>query len=217
LNNLIHSTCPLCQTSVSTLKLQKKNGETYWDCSHCGLIFLDKNFFLTPEEERARYCKHNNDVHDLNYQKFVSPAVDFITANIPTSARGLDFGSGSGPVVSFMLQKQNFHVRQFDPFFCNDQDVLKLKYDFIVSTEVIEHFHRPEVEFSKLESLLQPNGKLILMTDLYDDVIDFASWYYHQDQTHVSFYRMQTFEWIKNAYSFVDLRRISSRTVVFYK
>ncbi|MCL4857464.1 MAG: methyltransferase, partial [Flavobacteriales bacterium] len=57
-------------------------------------------------------------------------------------------------------------------------------------------------------------GKLICMTDIYNPTIDFASWYYKNDPTHVFIYQKETFEWIKTTFNFSELT-IEKRLVVF--
>ncbi len=40
------------------------------------------------------------------------------------------------------------------------------------------------------------------MTDIYNKSIDFHSWYYKNDNTHVFIYQKETFDWIKEHYGF---------------
>lgn len=209
-----NSKCPLCESEQISLKLTKPTKEKYWDCHSCGLIFLDQDFHLAPSAEEARYRTHNNDVTDIRYQKFVSPIVDYIANNLPTTSRGLDYGAGPGPVISVLLQEMGYDMTLFDPYFWNDQHALTKSYDFIVCCEVVEHFYSPAKEFQRLKSLLKSNAQLAIMTDLYSDEIDFDSWYYHRDPTHVVFYRSRTFEWIKNHFAFKDSLKAHGRALV---
>lgn len=206
--------CLLCLNDQITLKLIKPTKEKYWDCYYCGLIFLDEAFHLGPSLERAHYLTHNNDITDSRYQSFVSPIVDYVLNNVPLPSKGLDFGAGPGPVISSILVGRGYEMNIYDPYFWNDVWSLTKEYDFIVSCEVVEHFYSPADEFHKLRFLLRPDGHLTIMTDLYNDSIDFDEWYYHRDPTHVSFYRMRTFEWIKKHYRFKDLLRSDGRVVV---
>ncbi|MEX0845414.1 MAG: class I SAM-dependent methyltransferase [Balneolaceae bacterium] len=166
---------------------------------------MDIDDYPTPEEEIHRYESHNNDVEDPRYQNFVSPLVEKITAKFDMHTIGLDYGSGTGPVITKMLKDLGFELNVFDPFFDNHPDVLKQNYDYIVSCEVIEHFHKPYQEFSNLKNMLKSNGALFLKTDLYTDDKDFHAWYYKSDETHVFFYHPQTFEWIKSNFGYRDL------------
>ena len=167
------------------------------------------------EEEIERYQYHNNDVNDLGYQKFVSPIVNAVKQYFNSNHIGLDFGAGTGPVLSKMLQVAGYQIKQYDPFFHKYPELLNEKYDYIASCEVVEHFHYPDKEFELLKKLLLPNGMLFCMTDIYNPTIDFANWYYKNDPTHVFIYQKETFEWIKTTFNFSDLT-IDKRLVSFY-
>ncbi len=52
------------------------------------------------------------------------------------------------------------------------------------------------------------------MTDLYNEAIDFDSWYYKNDPTHVFFYTKETFEWIREKYNFLNVT-IAHRFIIF--
>ncbi|MFW6254556.1 MAG: hypothetical protein ACOC41_06480, partial [Chitinivibrionales bacterium] len=51
-------------------------------------------------------------------------------------------------------------------------------------------------------------------TSLYSDDIDFGSWAYKNDYTHVFFYRKETLAWIRNHYGFCGLH-IDNKLSVF--
>jgi len=175
---------------------------------------MDKNDYPTPEEEIHRYESHNNDVDDPRYQNFVSPLVEEITQRFEPHHLGLDFGSGTGPVITKMLNDRGYNLNVYDPFFDNHPEVLRQKYDYIVSCEVIEHFHHPYQEFRDLKSMLKPGGALLLKTDVYTEDIDFHTWYYKSDETHVFFYHPNTFHWIKQEFGFSALE-IDGRHITY--
>ena len=129
---------------------------------------------------------------------------------------GLDFGAGHGPVIAKILEDKNFDVKIYDPFFYNKKSLLKTKYDYIIICEVIEHFHKPNQEFELLYNLLNPNGKLIIMTEPLLDNTEFSKWYYKNDETHVFFYSLKTFEYIYKEFKFSNFT-IDNRLVVFTK
>jgi hypothetical protein len=52
------------------------------------------------------------------------------------------------------------------------------------------------------------------MTELYNEGIDFASWYYKNDPTHVFFYSQETFEWIKKEFCFSNVK-VDERLIIF--
>jgi len=204
--------CPLC-SSESHLYSNTKASE-YFKCNTCRALFMNPEHYLTRQEEKERYLEHNNDVHDPRYQNFVSPIVNCIRKNFKPESRGLDFGSGTGPVITKMLKEQGYNIFSYDPYFDNRPELLKESYDYIASCEVIEHFRNPAEEFSLLRSMLNHKGKLICMTDLYDETIDFSRWYYKDDPTHVFFYHKVSIEWIKNRFSFSSLT-IEKRLIEF--
>jgi SAM-dependent methyltransferase len=207
------SICPLCE-SKSDLFYQK--GKTYHICRNCKGIFLNKDYFLSPVSEKLRYETHNNDVNDSRYQEFVSPITINVLNDFNNNHIGLDFGAGTGPVISKILKDNNFQIKQYDPFFFNDKSLLNSKYDYIVSCEVVEHFHNPKKEFELLSSILNKSGKLYIMTDIYDSSINFEKWYYKNDPTHVFLYQNTTFEYIKDSYNFNDCK-IQDRLIILDK
>lgn len=209
--------CPLCSNEDHSVKHTKDGEQIYWDCGHCGLIFLDEKDRLSPEEEKAHYETHNNDISDVRYQKFVSPIVNYISDHVEKGKLGLDYGAGTGPVISALLIDQGFEVKLYDPYFWDEHASLTFRYDFIIACEVIEHFYSPDSEFDKFKFLLNDGGLVAMMTEIYHDEIDFKDWYYHRDPTHVCFYRMETFEWIVRNYGFTGLERTGPRTILLSK
>lgn len=159
----------------------------------------------TPEEEIKRYETHNNDISDPGYRKFVSPLVKEIALRHHADDKGLDFGAGTGPVITHMLKQQQYNIRAWDPFFIPDDELLEETYDYIVACEVIEHFHDPAAEFRRFKDMLNPYGTLLIKTDPWTGETSFDEWYYKNDETHTFFYHPETFEWIKDRFQFKDL------------
>lgn len=204
--------CPLCN-NISTV-FYKNIKQLYFQCNNCKGIFIDSNLVLSKEYEKLRYEEHNNDVEDVKYQEFVSPITKSIIKDFTPNDKGLDFGAGTGPVVSKILIDNKFNIQLYDPYFHNYPNLLKEKYNYIVCCEVIEHFNNPDKEFFLLKSLLLPESKLFCMTDIYNDSIDFNAWYYKNDATHVFIYCEETILWIKKNYGFSDVI-IDGRLVIF--
>jgi len=204
--------CILCKSNTSPFFNTKDR--SYFKCDTCASVFMNPSEFPSNNEEKTRYLTHNNDVNDVGYQKFVEPIVKAILANFDSTKIGLDFGCGTGPVITKLLEEQSFNMAIFDPIFENDIAVLNTKYDFIVCCEVIEHFHHPLKEFQLLKSLLKPKGKLYCMTDLFSEEINFEKWYYKNDLTHVIFYQKNTFKWIKESVVFSKVT-VNNRLITF--
>jgi 2-polyprenyl-3-methyl-5-hydroxy-6-metoxy-1,4-benzoquinol methylase len=175
---------------------------------------MNPNHFVSPSQEIKRYKNHNNDINDIGYQNFVKPILNGVLTDFNSTNIGLDFGCGTGPVITKLLRDKNYNITTYDPFFDNNLTALKTTYNFIVCCEVIEHFHNPLKEFKLLKSLLKLNGKLYCMTDVYKETINFESWYYKNDETHVFFYHKNTFDWIKNELDFSKVT-VLNRLIIF--
>ena len=187
--------CPLCNSSATVFCEKPKH--LFYKCNVCEGIFRPAFTYLTSEDEKAHYELHNNDVNDVRYQHFVSPIVNAVLHDFTPKAKGLDFGSGTGPVVSKMLRNQGFQIENYDLYFENKPELLTQKYNYISCCEVMEHFKQPLQEFQLLHKMLLPNGKLYCKTELFKNQKPFEDWYYKDDFTHVFIYQEATLHWIQ--------------------
>jgi 2-polyprenyl-3-methyl-5-hydroxy-6-metoxy-1,4-benzoquinol methylase len=144
-------------------------------------------------------------MEDPRYQNFVRPLVNAVKEKYKPGSTGLDYGSGTGPVAAKLLRDDEYDITTYDPFFDKDASALRGHYDFIISSEVVEHFHEPAKEFRFLKALLKPGGHLFCMTLRYSEAIDFQKWHYVHDETHVIFYREETTRWMLEAFEFKSL------------
>lgn len=192
--------CTLCGAEAYFFRAARQR--RYYQCNRCRSVLLDPDDYVSLQEEKERYEKHNNDVHDPRYQRFVLPIVEQVLNNQTTTEKGLDYGAGTGPVITRLLRDRHYHILTYDPFFDNDPDLLESTYDYIVCNEVAEHFHHPFEEFHRLYHLLNARGKLYCMTQLYDERTDFEQWNYKNDETHVIFYHAKALEWIRDKLGF---------------
>lgn len=206
--------CPLCHQHSEVFYSHRH--KQYYFCTHCFSISLCEQNRLQPALEKQHYQQHENHVDDPNYQQFLSPIIQNIRKDFPTKAMGLDFGCGTGPVIKHVLGKGGYSIDLYDHFFFPNHEVFTKKYDFIVASEVAEHFFRPDEEFSRLHHMLKPNGKLYVMTELFSEKKCFDQWYYKNDPTHVFFYNKKTMHWIADHYGFQKVEN-HKRLTVFTK
>jgi SAM-dependent methyltransferase len=204
MSNSDSNNCPLCSAESDVFFERKK--QKFFICRNCDGIFPDRALIPDSTAEKSRYEEHINDVENEGYQKFVSPIVSSILQEQNSRGKGLDFGAGTGPVISKLLKEKGFQILQYDPFFHNYPELLKDQYDYIVCCEVIEHFNNPPKEFQLLKSMLRPGGKVYCMTDLYNPSIEFDNWYYKNDITHVFIYQEKTIHYITERFQFSDLK-----------
>ena len=186
--------CPLChELSEHFLNVEQKD---YFRCPECALRFVDPTSRLAQDDEHAHYLHHENEVDDPRYRAFLARLADPLQQVLAAGSRGLDYGCGPGPALAAMLREAGHERSIYDPYFANDTGPLSATYDFITCTEVAEHFDDPATEFQRLDSMLEPNGVLGLMTCFQTTDERFAAWHYRKDPTHVVFYREETFRWI---------------------
>ncbi|MGG5507812.1 MULTISPECIES: class I SAM-dependent methyltransferase [unclassified Myroides] len=189
--------CILCQHPLTN-----KIDSLYYHCGTCFAYVRDIASYFSSEQEKRHYEFHNNDVHNLGYQKFTSPITNAILERLLPNTLGLDFGCGKGPVITKQLVERGYSINLYDPYFYPDKSYVNFHYDYIFSCEVFEHFHHPHQEIIHLKSLLKPKGLLFIMTHLYENQKPFESWYYRKDETHVFIYTRQTVEYIARHYNF---------------
>jgi len=207
--------CPLCHESEHTLYCEHETGE-YRLCSECALVFVLPEARLEEEEEKGRYDLHTNSPDDVNYRKFLSKMLEPVCERVPKGSFGLDFGSGPGPTLSKMFEENGYKMRIYDHFYARDDEALEQSYDFITSTEVVEHLYAPSDVIDKLIDILKPNGLLALLTQPYPPQEAFSTWYYKNDPTHVCFYSLATMLWLEKKYD-AKLETVGKDIFIFTK
>lgn len=205
--------CPLCKSADTSEFAALSSTRIFYLCARCELRFLRPDLRLNPAAEKARYDKHQNNVEDKNYQNFVAPLIEAVVEIVPSSARGLDFGCGPSSVASHLLRKREFTMDLYDTFFQPSLADLKDSYDFIICSEVMEHFSDPHKEIGFLKKKLTKGGILFAMTQLWQNNMPFENWYYHRDPTHICFYSGPTLRWIQHEWAFKGLQ-IRGKNVV---
>ena len=187
--------CPLCGEQ-KTGPYWRDQRRTYLLCNFCRLVFVPRQFHLSPAEERAVYDLHKNDPLDAGYRKFLSRLSRPLLAKLASPCRGLDFGCGPGPALQRLFIEAGHSIDLYDPFYYNDRTIFEKRYDFICATEVVEHLHMPKETFAALFGLLRPGGWLAIMTKLARDPAAFQRWHYIRDPTHICFYSRSTFAFL---------------------
>jgi 2-polyprenyl-3-methyl-5-hydroxy-6-metoxy-1,4-benzoquinol methylase len=154
-------------------------------------------------------------VDSYHYRKFLSRLAEPLKEVLQPGDRGLDFGCGQGPALAAMMNEAGFPTQVYDPIYFPDEAPLNACYDFITCTEVVEHLHEPRPAFEQLDTLLAPGGILAVMTRWLTEDASFANWRYRRDPTHVCFYRIETLEWLAEAFGW--LLQFPARNVTFFR
>jgi len=208
-------TCPLC-ASQTTTHFHRDRWRDYYRCQVCALIFADPGTYLSAEEEHKRYDFHQNDLNDLRYRDFLMRLADPLLQLLSPQKQGLDFGSGPGPLLKLLFEEQGHEMDLYDVFYAPDDSVFQKGYDFISASEVAEHLHHPLKDLDRLWACLLSGGFLGIMTGLFHDQIDFGTWHYIRDDTHVVFYSMKTMRWLA-AYWGAEIVYQNQDVVIFRK
>ena len=189
--------CPLCH-NPSQIDFHEDKRRKYLRCPKCFLVFVPEEFHLNFEAEKAEYELHENHIYDPGYRKFLKRIFEPLTKQLSTKAKGLEFGCGPGPALAEMFKEADYSVDLYDLYFYPNEYVFKNNYDFITSTEVVEHLRHPRQVIESLWKILKPSGWLGIMTKLVTDQQSFKNWHYKNDQTHICFFSKKTFEWLAN-------------------
>jgi len=187
--------CKLCLASACVPAGRNKH-RAFVHCPNCGLVFVPVEFWLSENEERARYAHHDNSPSNEGYVKFLGQVADVVAdavAGLGTAQpRILDFGSGENAVLADILRRRGFDCAAYDPLYGKGQSALGARYDVVVVCEVIEHLRDLRGEMRTLKDCIGPGGHLVVRTQCYPSVDEVASWWYARDATHLNFFAERT-------------------------
>lgn len=208
--------CPLCKNAKNNTPVKGADTRQYYHCSNCDLVFVPPSFYLSSEAEKKRYQFHQNNIEDVGYVAFLNKAIQPALPFLNNKMKGLDYGCGPNPTLSKLLLKEDIKCDDYDLYFFPELNTVS-KYDFIFATECFEHFFQPEKELNNISNLLNERGLLIIMTEQWQTIKYFASWYYPKDPTHVCFYHTNTFKFIAKKFKFEILHNDEKRIIMLQK
>lgn len=186
-------------------------------CPHCKIVFKNPISFLNEKEDETRYRFHQNTIDNVGYVNFLNKVVSPLKPLLPKKFVGLDFGCGPGPTLFLLLEKLGGKVFNYDLIFYPDKNLLVAEsYELVVTTEVVEHFKTPHDDFKLLMSLVKKNGLIAFMTQLYCPSINYKTWWYKEDPTHVVFYQKETFEYLARKYQ-MEIIYSDEKSVIIMK
>lgn len=183
--------CGLCLATACALAGRNKHRE-FFHCPDCGLVFVPRAFWLSEEEERARYAHHDNSPSNEGYVKFLGQVADVVTGLGIGQPRILDFGSGENAVLTDILRQRGLDCVAYDPLYGKGRAVLDRRYDVVVVCEVIEHLRDLRGEIRTLKDCLGPDGQVVVRTQCYPSVAEVGAWWYARDATHLNFFAERT-------------------------
>lgn len=213
--------CIVCGASVRLLE----DTLTYQDipvqyaiCDHCELITKTPASHPSNKAEKAQYETHENGMDNTGYINYLSRFAETAVDPFIKQGRGLDFGSGPGPVLYELLKQKGFIMEHYDPFYHPDKSYQNKHFDLITTTEVFEHLKHPKETFEHLIKRLRPKGILAIQTEFHpnnDQVL--LDWWYRRDYTHITFYTVQTFNYLSTVFPVKMIYSNDKNIVVFQK
>ena len=185
--------CHICNQPTESF-IHEKTDIIYHHCKLCEYIFKSPTCYRSIEEQKERYDLHENDEADAGYRAYFQRFLDFVLPLVGKPETALDFGCGRSRLLAKMLEEHGVVCNVYDPLYHPDMPNNSKKYELIVTTEVFEHLHQPSEVFKTLLERLEEGGYLAIQTQFHpNDAEAFKKWYYHQDPTHIVFFRPQTF------------------------
>lgn len=211
--------CKICGTSTRKIT-HEKTGNKFFCCNNCDFIAKDEQASLSLQDEFCVYERHNNSIDDPKYNDFFKV---FIAAAVEgflgKERNGCDFGSGPSPVLAMILERDyNCKIDIYDKFYSPNKIYQGKKYNFITSTEVVEHLDNPLEYFRLFSQLIKDDGFISIMTLFHPkDDEKFADWFYIRDNSHTSFFTPKTMEYIANLTSLKVVFCNNHRFITFKK
>lgn len=190
--------CKICGTLTSSFYDKRIDATFHW-CKKCDYIYKDSADLITEVQEKAIYDSHQNSLEDEKYVAYLDKFIQKgVLPYVKEASFGLDYGSGPTPVLKHILTNVYYYnVVGYDLFYENNEKNLEQVYDFVVTTEVIEHIKEPVQLFNKFNGLLKTGGVLSLMTLLHPrNLEELQDWHYTRDRSHISLFSMVTLETI---------------------
>lgn len=204
--------CKLCE-QISQLC---NKDSAFVHCTNCDLIMKKEESLPLLDEEKTHYLLHENGPQYPGYVKFLNRAITPIASMLNSSMCALDYGSGPGPAMDYILKKYKIACDNYDPIF-EPNGIKHEAYDLILATECLEHFHYPIIDLQKIVRLMKPNAILSIMTVFHLGKEHIENWFYTKEFTHVTFYSMKTMHWIANYFNLELIHTDDTRVVVFKK
>jgi SAM-dependent methyltransferase len=216
--------CPLCHAAPAPVA--GAYGRRLFLCPECSLLAVDPADHLSPAVEQARYRLHRNSAQDQGYVAFLRRLLDPMEAWLRPEMRGLDHGCGPEPVLACLARADGFRCDAYDPYFVQELlggdvppgqggSAAAELYDFVLCSEVFEHFRRPDREIERILRLLRPGGLLGIMTEQWTAVEALGGWHYLSDPTHVAFYHEKTFAWLARRHGWAELFTDGARVGIY--
>ncbi|HEY5267649.1 MAG TPA: methyltransferase domain-containing protein [Candidatus Saccharimonadales bacterium] len=179
--------CPICQCQQGTFEVFECDCQfvaiegldqhlVRHKCPDCGVIFGTQQMLnLTKEELSSAYQKLFDTGHRDPGEITVNAEVNDLLALNPTK-EGIYLNWGAQESTAPDKAKNlGFSLYNYDPFitstlssnYLNTEQIKQMKFDGIISHNLLEHFQNPIEDLKFMASLLKPNASMIHSTECY--------------------------------------------------
>ncbi len=151
-------------------------------CPKCGVIFgTQRMLALLPEELNKEYTEHYACFDEGDSTE--SEVRTFYYLNPKPEGIYLNFGCGKWSKSIDYARSKGYQLFGFEPYakdeksdyIINDVELLKsMKFDGIISNDVLEHLRYPEQTLSFMSYLLKDNGIMIHTTHCYNYACEYT-------------------------------------------
>lgn len=174
-----------CNCTMEKILIEKKE---FYSCPNCD--YLKKVEILSSADEKKRYDFH---CCDENYKRYMKD-IFMKLREILGSGLSLDYGCGKIHILSDILNENGMSCMYYDLYYF--PQIPDNTFDNIILIEVFEHISDIYQALQNLKKRLNPNGKIIIMTQPQPK--DLEHWWYLRDETHISFVTNKTMSILAN-------------------
>lgn len=186
-----HFTCKICAHENNLKSIEIKESACVFNggkliryvCANCGVIFGPLKIMRLSDTELSReyevlykiYSEGDTTNNEIKNFHAMSPK---------KSGLYLNYGSGGGWNRSIeILRNEGWNIYGYEPFATNtpnaaiitdEKQIREMKFDGIMSNNLIEHLKDPIATFKLMRSLLKPEGVMVHATACYEYKYEFT-------------------------------------------
>lgn len=186
-------TCKICNNR-KIIKIVNAQSFEIFKCQHCKIAFTYPEPKIPDYEEmdfHSDSIKSSSllSLEDLPYDwiQLIQNQIGIIKGEFPTDIQILEIGCGEGLLLDLLRQKGFLNVKGIEPsksasirakqrglnvinsYF--DESMINEKFDLVIMSHVLEHINDPSIFISKIASILNPKGNLMLTQTNYKGLI----------------------------------------------
>lgn len=178
--------CPICQCQQGDFKIFENDciflpiagldqHLVRHQCPECGVIFGTQQMLnLSKEELKNAYAQlFNTGYRDGSEIALQSEIKDLLALNPNTDGVYLNWGAGAS-VAKDKAKELGYTLLNYDPFmvgslagYVNMDEMKNMKFDGIISHDLLEHLQDPIEELILMKSMLKPEANMIHSTPCY--------------------------------------------------